>query len=307
MFSTLSGSGHKIFDALERKFNTVIVDEATQAVELSTLIPFRHGCSKAILIGDPNQLPATVISNVAAAQSYEQSLFQRLQMSGYPMSQLNVQYRMNPEIARFPSMHFYQNKLKNGENTKAHVADFHREFKPFMFFNVHSRENSERDSIKNVEEARALVSILSKLLEKYPAAKQMTIGIVTPYRRQVYELSNQLKAKFGELFARSVFVNTVDGFQGSEKDIILFSCVRSHTGRSIGFLADVRRMNVALTRARYLLLVVGNARSLCNNPEWEALVKEAKERRVCKKRKKFIHFLTKCRPGLRRSKTTSRG
>ncbi|TVU10094.1 hypothetical protein EJB05_43602 [Eragrostis curvula] len=311
--TTLSGCGGDIYgicseNASSNKygnfsehalFDVVVIDEAAQALEPATLIPLqllKSRGTKCIMVGDPKQLPATVMSGLASKFLYECSMFERLQRAGYPVIMLTKQYRMNPEISRFPSLHFYDNKLLDGAKVVEKSASFHDHYclGPYKFFDVaDGRENCGRNSatqsLCNEFEADAAVELLKLFRSRYSAEfASRKIGIITPYRSQLFLLRSRFTSSFGPEIVAEMEINTVDGFQGREVDILVLSTVRAsissgdrhQTGeaRSIGFVADVRRMNVALTRARLSLWIVGNARTLQTNSHWGSLVQNAKER-----------------------------
>ncbi|RCH83331.1 DEAD-box type RNA helicase, partial [Rhizopus stolonifer] len=157
------------------------------------------------------------------------------------------------------------------------------EFPPYHFFNVsRGQENVGRGkSIYNVAEADAAVALVDMLCTRFPTIKFASkIGVITPYKQQVSQLKSCFRNRFGNGIIDVIDFNTVDGFQGQEKEIIIFSCVRAGSGRGIGFLADVRRMNVGLTRAKCSLFVLGNARSLSNSEYWGDLVRDASHRKL---------------------------
>ncbi|CAO3634803.1 unnamed protein product [Cunninghamella echinulata] len=288
--ATLSGSGHSILSDMGLVFDTVIVDEAAQAVEVSSLIPLKYDCKRCILVGDPNQLPPTVISLLAAKYSYQQSLFVRLEKNTpNNVYLLSIQYRMHPEISSFPSKLFYQSRLKDGpdmaEKTTA-VWHSNTYLPPYAFFNIkHGQERQGNGaSLYNVAEAEAAVALVDMLASNFPGLKLgYKIGIITPYKQQVSQLKFRFERRFGSKILQMIDFNTVDGFQGQEKDIIIFSCVRASNKinyGSIGFLSDIRRMNVGLTRAKKSLFVLGNARSLTQDRYWGDLVEDARLRNL---------------------------
>lgn len=268
-------------------FDTVLVDEACQGVELSTLIPLKLGCRRLILIGDPNQLPATVFSELAKDYSnYARSLFQRLQVTHYKVNTLNTQYRMHPAISRFPSENFYDGSLLDHLDWKAFEAKNPTKwshipcFAPVAFFNIAGKMSQGSKSYANEEEAEFIVNMVSVLQSLFPDQDwRRKIGVISPYAEQVRLLKAMFKEKYGIKSIHDpcpVEVNTVDGFQGNEKDCIIVSLVREAIQRSnsVGFLADRRRMNVAFTRARMNLWVVGNANFLSVNADWEDFIEK---------------------------------
>ncbi|CAL9102821.1 unnamed protein product [Musa textilis] len=314
VITTLSGCGGDIYGVCSESassnrfgkfseqnlFDIVIIDEAAQALEPATLIPLqllKSNGTKCIMVGDPKQLPATVLSNVASKFLYECSMFERLQRAGHPVIMLNEQYRMHPEICRFPSMHFYENKLLNGAEMEGRSALFHENccLRPYMFFDIvdgheHHGKNSGSVSLYNEAEVEVAVEILKFLKKRYPSEFiSRRIGIVTPYRSQLSLLRSRFSMAFQSDVVSEIEFNTIDGFQGREVDILVLSTVRASgssserpksNSKGIGFVADVRRMNVALTRAKISLWIVGNARTLQTNVNWAALIENSKGRNL---------------------------
>ncbi|GAV59440.1 AAA_11 domain-containing protein/AAA_12 domain-containing protein [Cephalotus follicularis] len=285
-------SEHTLFDA-------VVIDEAAQALEPATLIPLqllKSKGTKCVMVGDPKQLPATVLSNIASKFMFECSMFERLQRAGHPVVMLTKQYRMHPEICRFPSLHFYESKLLNGEQMSSKSALFHetKGLGPYVLYDIIDGQelrskNSGALSLYNKHEADAAVELLWFFKKRYPSEfVGGRIGIITPYRCQLSVLRSRFSHAFGPSVIADMEFNTVDGFQGREVDILILSTVRASNSSavlgnhssSVGFVADVRRMNVALTRARLSLWILGNARTLETNHNWAALVKDAKERNL---------------------------
>lgn len=284
--STLSGSAHDILASLGVKFDTVIIDEACQCTELSSIIPLRYGGKRCIMVGDPNQLPPTVLSGAASNYKYNQSLFVRMEKNCSPHL-LNVQYRMHPAISRFPSLEFYDGKLKDGpEMDVLNKRPWHETLplSPYRFFDIvtgKQEQNRKTMSFVNSEECRVAIQLIEFLLAKYDKKVDFTgkIGVISPYREQMMKMKREFKSYFGNTIMRSVDFNTIDGFQGQEKEIIIISCVRADDSKSgVGFLRDFRRMNVALTRAKTSMWILGNHASLFNNRLWRNLITDAKER-----------------------------
>uniref|UniRef100_A0A803M9Y6 Uncharacterized protein n=1 Tax=Chenopodium quinoa TaxID=63459 RepID=A0A803M9Y6_CHEQI len=286
-------SEHNLFDA-------VVIDEAAQALEPATLIPLqllKSSGTKCIMVGDPKQLPATVLSNVASRYLYECSMFERLQRAGYPVIMLTEQYRMHPEISRFPSLHFYDGKLLDGVLSSSKAAPFHKTpgLGPYVFYNVSDGQesygrNAGSSSLYNEGEADAAIEIVKFFQKRYSSEfVGERIGIITPYKSQLSLLRSRFSSVFGSSVSSEMEFNTIDGFQGREVDILILSTVRSSdtystaskmNSSSIGFVADIRRMNVALTRARLSLWILGNERTLKKNRDWAALMKDARERNL---------------------------
>ena len=269
VFSTVCSAGKSLFDGV--KFPVVLVDEAAQAQEALTLIILRPETERLFLVGDPKQLPATVFSDVCKDAGYDRSLMERRAISNDSSPDsilLNIQHRMHPAISVWPNQRFYSGKLVDASCTLGRSFDA----RPFQFVNV--AQGSEcRDpygSLFNRTEAAVVIELLNDL--KLP--KGASIGVVTPYRAQREKIESAVKSH-----RLPADVNTVDGFQGQERDVIIFSAVRTNPQGKIGFLKDRRRMNVALTRARQLLVLVGDIDTLSRgDPLWRSLVESAKQR-----------------------------
>ncbi|GMQ01757.1 hypothetical protein CsSME_00048288 [Camellia sinensis var. sinensis] len=299
VFSTLSFSGSTLFSKLNRSFDVVIIDEAAQAVEPATLVPLANGCKQVFLVGDPVQLPATVISPIAEQFGYGMSLFKRFQRAGYKVVMLKTQYRMHPEIRSFPSREFYNGVLEDGSDVKSETKrkwhDF-RCFGPFCFFDIHEGKESQPSggSWVNEDEVDFVLVLYRTMVTRYPELKSNSrLAIISPYRHQVKLFRERFQDTFGVESNKLVDINTVDGFQGREKDVAIFSCVRSSKDRSIGFVSDFRRMNVGITRARSSVLVVGSASTLKRGDKhWKSLVESAEQRnsllKVSKPYKEFF-------------------
>ena len=273
------------------EFQTCVVDEAAQAVELSTLIPLQLGVKQLVLVGDPQQLPATVIGKRELVGNYERSLFERLEHCGLPVHTLDVQYRMHPAISVFPRNQFYQGVLKDADSV-AHISPiFSRppyNLNPFVFVDVLAgRDVKSQQSLSrsNSEEAAVCVSLYFALLrmsQEQGLGLNGSVGIISPYAEQVKLLKQTFEAAGVRVSGHldDIEIATVDSFQGKEKDIIILSTVRGcPESNSVGFLADVRRMNVALTRAKQGLFVVGKTQTLQTNQIWNSLIKHARQTR----------------------------
>jgi senataxin len=284
--ATLSGSGHEMFQGLSIEFETVIVDEAAQCVEMSALIPLKYGCAKCILVGDPKQLPPTVFSKAAAAFQYEQSLFVRMQKN-HPddVHLLDTQYRMHPEISLFPSRTFYDGRLLDGgDMATLRKQPWHQSMLlgPYRFFDVQGQHQAapKGHSLINIAEINVAMQLYKRVTSDYPNYDfKGKIGIITPYKSQLRELKQRFMNAYGQNIIEDIDFNTTDAFQGRESEIIIFSCVRASPSGGVGFLQDVRRMNVGLTRAKSSLWVLGNSDSLMRGPFWKKLIVDAKERK----------------------------
>lgn len=288
---TLNGSA--VHELSELAFDCVIIDEACQSTEPESLIPLQYHARKLILVGDPNQLPATVKSTTAAKAGLLRSLFERIKPKVHSWGALRiltVQYRMHREICAFPSEQFYENKLGTDSSVLLRppavwqVADANSRYnKPYMVFNTEGREKTDRDqtSFYNEYEAHVAVYIIYSLCRQYPSlCFAGKIAIIAPYKRQIEYIKTLLSSRFGHKVINCIDIGTVDGFQGKEVDIVIFTCVRTS---SIGFLENAKRMNVALTRARHSLFVIGCVHALStahNSENWQALFADAAKRQV---------------------------
>lgn len=294
--STLSGAGHEILPIGELNPQTLIVDEACQSVECLTLIPLRFpSLQRIILVGDPRQLPPTLL-NPAPPPTAARSLFERLYQVDPSKSQmLNLQYRMHPEISAFPSKEFYSSLLGDSPSLqKDNGRPYHQRnqnnvvVEPFLFCNIIAKTSNHRHS--NAAEADCLLEFLKFFIKTSPKGDR--IGIITPYREQQRLIKSKIATNLGSAILEHCQVMTVDGFQGQEREIILFSCVRSsgdaigegRGGGGIGFLKDERRLNVALTRSKSTLVVIGDAGYLSSSgsPCWKRFVSNATQRGLVK-------------------------
>jgi len=262
------------------RFSRVLLDEAAQATEPTSLVPLMTGASAFACVGDDKQLPATVVSRQAQAGGLSESLFERLLKAGVctPGSgfvQLDVQRRMHSSIASFPSRMFYNNQIENG------CRDTDRPLIPglrwpqngdcrvlFVDMGNCSEEEKIGTSTRNVEEAILLLKVSQRLAEHssypYDYGEQISVAAITGYAAQKEELKNRIRQTGAGLYraCQNLRVDTVDGFQGMERDLVLVSTVRNNLSQEVGFLRDARRTNVLLTRARRGLIVFGSYRTL---------------------------------------------
>ncbi|KAF2669240.1 hypothetical protein BT63DRAFT_439947 [Microthyrium microscopicum] len=284
--ATLSGSGHEMFQHVNIDFETVVVDEAAQCVEASALIPLKYGCSKCILVGDPKQLPPTVLSKEASRYAYEKSLFVRMQEnSPKDVHLLDTQYRMHSEISRFPSATFYDGLLLDGPGMdEIRKRPWHSNplLGPYRFFDVKGQHQAapKGHSLINIAEIEVAMQLYNRLVTDFDHHYDLSgkVGIITPYKSQLAELKRRFSAHYGDRILSAVEFNTTDAFQGRESEVIIFSCVRASPAGSIGFLQDIRRMNVGLTRAKSSLWVLGNSESLLRGEFWKKLIVDAQKR-----------------------------
>ena len=288
--ATCAGAGS---DILERfSFQACLIDEATQATEPATIIPLTKGCKQVVLIGDQNQLPPTIISREAEAAGLGESLFERFIRAGIRTYMLKVQYRMHPAIALFPSQTFYKGELLSGtppSQRRAPVGfDWPVPAVPMAFVNVEEgQERSDGASQTNPAEVQRVINIVKKLSGGHEVLPG-DIGIVTPYSAQARAIKKILRGNAPErtrfdapadpTSMKAVEVSTVDGFQGREKEVIVFSCTRANMNGNVGFLADTRRVNVMLTRAKRGLIIVGHMKTLQQDEIiWKGWLKWARE------------------------------
>mmetsp|Transcript_50845 Transcript_50845/g.135731 ORF Transcript_50845/g.135731 Transcript_50845/m.135731 type:complete len:1079 (-) Transcript_50845:507-3743(-) len=251
------------------RFKQVLVDESTQAAEPECLIPITMGAKQIVLVGDHCQLGPVIMCKKAAKAGLHQSLFERLIFLGIRPVRLEVQYRMHPCLSEFPSQSFYDGSLQNGVtlNDRLYAGiDFPwpRPDMPMFFYNSTGGEEISASSTSYLNRTEA--SNIEKLATYFLKAgvKPHQIGVITPYEGQRAHICSvfQRQTGFSHKAYEEIEVASVDSFQGREKDFILLSCVRSNQNQGIGFLNDPRRLNVALTRAKYGLVVCGNAKVL---------------------------------------------
>lgn len=264
----LSTNSSAALDSISRtKFDVAIIDEASQATIPSILIPISKA-HRFILAGDHKQLPPTIISN--RANDLKNTLFEEL-IKKYPFKSqlLNTQYRMNKLLMKFPNEEFYNSNLKSAEIVDDialnNLIDCEEE-KPLTFIDTSDMDNNKEKHLKDSKSIinKAETSIALKIAHNYLdlGVKVKDIGIISPYSDQVKLIQEKTEIE----------VKTVDGFQGREKEIIIISSVRSNDKGNIGFLNDLRRLNVAITRAKRKLIIIGNKNTLKVNPTYSRFI-----------------------------------
>ena len=283
--STLVGAGNKLLDG--KRFGTLFIDEAAQALEAACWIPIRRA-SRVIFAGDHCQLPPTVKSLEALKGGLGKTLMERI-VENKPecVSLLQVQYRMNDEIMQFSSDYFYHGQMKSAPEVAQRLI--HEGDAPILWFDTSTIElgEDERDNFKeqfigesfgrvNKGEADLTLSLLQIYFQRIGKQRilddRIDVGIISPYRAQVQYLKRLIRKRaFFKPFKHLISVNTVDGFQGQERDVILISLVRANDKGQIGFLRDLRRMNVAITRARMKLFILGDATTMTRHPFYRRL------------------------------------
>ncbi len=283
---TLVGSANKIL--VGQKFSTLFIDEAAQALEAACWIPLRR-CNRIILAGDHQQLPPTIKNFEAARAGLSQTLMERIvRHQPSTVTLLKVQYRMNDAIMRFSSDWFYDGQVESAPDVSYRsILDLDT---PMQWIDTSSiNSDTEEDPTSydeeyvgenhgriNRAEARLTLKLLEDYIEKIGKQRfldeRLDVGIISPYKVQTQHLRSLIKKRdFFKPFRSLITVNTVDGFQGQERDIMLISLVRSNEKGQIGFLSDLRRMNVAITRARMKLIIIGNAATLAHNSFYKRL------------------------------------
>ena len=305
---TLVGSAHHLLEGM--KFGTLFIDEAAQALEAACWIPMKRA-SRVILAGDHCQLPPTVKSIAALRAGLGKTLMERIaENKPEVVTLLKIQYRMNDEIMRFSSDWFYGGKVESAPQIKYRsVLDYDHPITWIDTSNEENQitiegedapedsastsssvsaanQNSDLnfkeqfvgESFGRINKAEAELTLLTlaeyftKIGKRRVLEERIDVGIISPYRAQVQYLKKLIKKyEFFKPYRRLISVNTVDGFQGQERDVILISLVRSNDEGQIGFLKDLRRMNVAMTRARMKLIILGNKDTMTKHPFYKKL------------------------------------
>lgn len=275
--STLTGAANRVLEG--EKYSTLFIDEAAQALEAACWIAIRKA-GRVILAGDHCQLPPTVKSIMALKGGLGKTLMERIvENKPETVTLLKMQYRMNEQIMKFSSDWFYNGMVESAP-TVSHrgILDYDT---PMMWIDTAECDGKEEFVGENFgrinrAEAELTLQTLQQYLEKIGKQRileeSIDVGIISPYRAQVQLLRKELrKREFFRPYRHLLTVNTVDGFQGQERDIILISLVRSNDGGDIGFLRDLRRMNVAITRARMKLIILGSSETMTSHPFYKKL------------------------------------
>lgn len=271
---TLVGANNQMLKGMT--FETVFIDEAAQALEPASWIPILKS-NRVIFAGDHCQLPPTIKSFEAAKAGLEVTLFEKAIQRNQADTMLQEQYRMHEDIMNFSSRLFYKDQLMANEmvkNWKVFAEDQTVEFIDTAGCGYFEEVDPETRSSFNKEEADLLFKHLTNYLMSLDAMEKAdelsSVGIISPYKAQVVNMQEQLAAmELEESMANKLAVNTIDSFQGQERDVIYISLVRSNENGEIGFLSDTRRMNVALTRARKKLVVIGDSATIGQHPFYE--------------------------------------
>lgn len=282
---TLVGSANRLLDGM--KFGTLFIDEAAQALEAACWIPIRRA-SRVILAGDHCQLPPTIKSIAAMKGGLDKTLMQRIvESKPEAVTLLKMQYRMNEAIMRFSSDWFYHGEVMAAPEVKFRGIldlDIPMEWRNLTDESTENNEEFVGESFGRVNKPEARETLLAlaeyfvKIGKQRIMDERIDVGIISPYRAQVQYIRHLIKkTDFFKPFRKIISVNTVDGFQGQERDIILVSLVRSNADGQIGFLRDLRRMNVAMTRARMKLILLGDTTTLTRHPFYKKLYEYCKE------------------------------
>jgi len=267
IFCTLTTAGSMPMKRMTKGVDALIIDEASSATEPEILIPLHTSPSRLLLVGDPRQLPPSVMSPKAQECGLARSLQERLMFDNkFHYTMLNVQYRMRKEISQWPSAKFYEGKVSDAENV-SNEAYFESHVPlltgaPYIWIPVSGEEMKDPNkSTYNEKEAEMVVKLLLKLQQEAGYDKEWSsperVRVITYYHGQVNKL-NTLLERYG---LGDVTVSTVDSSQGSEANLVILSCVRGTSGH-MGFVKDARRLNVSLTRAKFQMIFVGNVHAM---------------------------------------------
>ena len=274
---TLTGAANRLL--FRQRFGTLFIDEAAQALEAACWIAIRKA-HRVVLAGDHCQLPPVITCHEAMKGGLGETLMQKI-VRNKPgcVSLLTVQYRMNDAIMRFSSDWFYHGELRSAPEVKYRgILDYDIPMEWINTENMDAEEEFVERSFGRVNKTEAeltlqhLEAYLTKIGKRHILEERIDIGIISPYQAQVHYLRKLLKQRaFFTPYKGLITVNTVDGFQGQERDVIVISLVRANDRGDIGFLSDLRRMNVAITRARMKLIILGNAATLTRHPFYKQL------------------------------------
>ncbi len=274
---TLTGAANRVLEG--EKYSTLFIDEAAQALEAACWIAIRKA-GRVIFAGDHCQLPPTVKSIAALKGGLGKTLMERIvEQKPEVVTLLKVQYRMNEQIMRFSSDYFYNGEVETAaEITHRSILDYDL---PMMWIDTSDVDGKEEfigESYGRINRAEAELTLATlqdyfdKIGKNRIFEESIDVGIISPYRAQVQLLRKMIRQKeYFRPYRRLISVNTVDGFQGQERDIILISLVRANNDGEIGFLRDLRRMNVAITRARMKLIILGSAQTMSTHPFYKKL------------------------------------
>lgn len=258
-------------------FKRVLIDEATQGLEPIAMLPILKGAKQVVLVGDQCQLGPVVRSQMAIKAGFGRSLFERLLDLGVNHFQLEHQYRMHPCISEFPNKHFYAGHISDGvtaeQRSEKLKISWPKDDCPMAFFNIKGQEIQVDKTYYNAHEVHTVINIICYL--RAQGVNENRIGVICTYKAQKFQIYFGLRliSQNGDKYFRSIEVSTVDGFQGREKDYIIVTCTRSNAVGDLGFLKNCKeRLNVAITRARFGLIILGNSDLLSTDPVWNKLI-----------------------------------
>jgi len=262
-------------------FDSIFIDEASQAIEPLCYLPILLAPRKRIVfVGDPMQLPPTIFSSKKSNEGLKLTFFEKLlnkfKNKTNKTQFLNIQYRMNSQIVGFPNLYFYDNKLfTDTSNYDKSLSIAKIDIKTHIIFidtagTDFNETKGESESISNIEEAKLIINILNKYYINSDNINIFTIGILSPYKEQVNLIEKLLKDH--KIIINFIEINTIDSFQGREKDCIILSLTRSNMDLEIGFLEDTRRLNVAITRAKKELIIIGDSETIQTNYYYKKLI-----------------------------------
>jgi len=258
-----------------RHFSTLFIDEASQAMEPASWVPILKA-DKVIMAGDHQQLPPTIKSKEAGKEGLSETIFERSIRKYDASRMLSVQYRMHPSIAAFSNQYFYGGELTDGDvvQNRRQLFDQPNQFVDTAGCGFNEEINPETLSTFNTEQGVFTLKMLDKWLQENPIAFNASIGIIAPYKAHLEVLRSHIRhySWYNELKS-NISINSVDAFQGQERDVIFLDLVRSNDRGEVGFLSDIRRTNVALTRSRFKLVVIGDSATLSNSDFYDKMIR----------------------------------
>eukprot|EP01038_Epipyxis_sp_PR26KG_P006991 gene6991-9554_t len=279
VFSTVNSAGK--WQMHRKYFDVCIVDEASQMVEVEVALLMHPSLKLLILAGDHCQLPATIFSNVSKRNKYNRSLFDRLiRDNSFPNVLLNTQYRMHQEIIQWPNLTFYHSKIRNASliDSETYNKPWHKNYPPLQIIDTKmgSEDSDYLGSKFNNFEVVVIKQLVKNLQELTKSENSpISFGILSPYSAQIEKIKSDLSENNS---MKKIKVSTIDGAQGQEFDIVIISAVRSNNKNKVGFLSDYRRLNVAITRARFSLIVLCSFDTVKHDPYWNAFVENCDNR-----------------------------
>ena len=286
---TVASCGSAILGGIE--FPRVVIDEVTQSTEVYALLPVCRGARQVVLVGDPLQLGPVVKNRELMRHGYHHSIAHRLVLLSQTLEPilLRIQYRMHPAVLDFPSRFFYHSRLKNGVNSQQCIADckclegWVMPEAPLLFVHSETPEELMEGSFRNLGEIPFVLSVLFQLAAR--GIGGVRIGVMTPYQQQLLAIRSTLSdyvrsGRMTDEFVEDLSLGTISAFQGTEKDFMILSFVRSNPQGDLGFVGDPFRINVSITRARLGLFCTGNVKTLSRDPVWNAFFRDYRQRNL---------------------------